>query len=82
MSQEYVCAACGATTARGYTVPMLVRTCEQCEEWGQFIRAGLLELADRVPDGDRPDDWGSLSGEERMQVAIEQGYVSISDLRA
>jgi hypothetical protein len=79
---DYVCAECGATVDREYRVPTLVRTCDDCGEFAHFVREPLLELADRIPEDERPEDWDQLDPAERMRLAMRLGFVSLSDLRA
>lgn len=82
MSERYICAECGAPVEREYRVPTIVRSCDDCREFAHFVREPLLQLADRVPEEERPEDWDQLTAAERMRLALRQGFVSISDLRA
>ncbi|MEF8790803.1 MAG: hypothetical protein V5A61_11820 [Haloarculaceae archaeon] len=78
----YVCPTCGTTTEREFRVPSVVRTCEEGCGFVHFLRADLLELTERVPESDRPDDWEELHGEERLRIAMRQGYVTLEELRS
>jgi hypothetical protein len=82
VSERYLCAECGAPVEREYRVPTIVRTCDECREFSHFVREPLLQLAERVPEDERPEDWDQLSAAERMRVAMSRGFVSLSDLRA
>ena len=81
MTETYVCPTCGGTTERDFRVPSVVRTCENGCGFVHFLREQLLELTERVPDAERPDDWDELSGEERLRVAVRRGDVTLDDIR-
>ena len=81
MTETYVCPTCGTTTEREFRVPSVVRTCEGGCGFVHFLREELLELTERVPDSERPDDWDELHGEERLRIAVRQGHVTIEELR-
>jgi hypothetical protein len=81
VTETYVCPTCGSTTERDFRVPSVVRTCQSGCGFVHFLREELLELTERVPEAERPDDWDDLSGEERLRIAVRRGDVTLDDIR-
>ncbi|MFC5969943.1 hypothetical protein ACFPYI_01230 [Halomarina salina] len=80
-SFEYVCPTCGARIERPFRVPSVARTCDNGCPFGHFLRTGLLERVEEVPEEARPDDWAERDAEERLHVAVREGIVTPTDLR-
>lgn len=79
MSDTYVCSVCRGTTERPYGVRFIVLTCPDCGRNGRHVHASLVPLLERVPEGDRSDDWEDRPLDERLLEALEQGHITLAD---
>ena len=77
----YVCPFCENAVQRSFRAPSVVRSCENGCGFDHFVREDLLSKLRSVPEEDRPDDWGEMSAEERVMVALREGSVTVDDLR-
>jgi hypothetical protein len=47
----------------------------------RFVRKSLIEKVARVPEADRPEEWGGRDTAERLAVAVQAGVITRDDLR-
>ena len=78
MSETYRCAVCEAPVEREFAVRSVIRTCDECGEHGRFLHESLLESLESIPDDDRPEEWESMSLDERFMDAIKRGIIEIT----
>jgi hypothetical protein len=75
VTETYVCPNCTATVERPYRVRLIVLTCPECGENGNFLNRTLVELLSEIPEEERPDDWGDLAVDQRLSSAVRRGLL-------
>jgi len=78
VTDSYVCPHCGRVEERPYRVRLIILTCPDCGENGRFLHESLVERLDEVPEAERPDDWGEMPLDERLQYAVREGILQLS----
>jgi hypothetical protein len=63
---------------RPYRVRLIILTCPDCGENGRFLHESLVDRLDEVPEAERPDDWGEMPLDERLQYAVREGLLQFS----
>nr|WP_305148875.1 hypothetical protein [Halobellus inordinatus] len=53
-------------------------TCPDCGENGRFLHESLVERLNEVPEAERPDNWGEMPLDERLQYAVREGLLQLS----
>ncbi|WP_256289763.1 hypothetical protein [Halobellus inordinatus] len=63
---------------RPYRVRLIILTCPDCGENGRFLHESLVERLNEVPEAERPDNWGEMPLDERLQYAVREGLLQLS----
>lgn len=80
MSETYVCPHCGEPAERSYAVRLVITTCPECGEHGNFLHRSIHALLAAIPKGERPDGWGKMDPEQRVLAALREGIIDIDDV--
>ncbi len=78
MTDSYVCPNCERVEDRSYRVRLIVLTCPDCGDNGRFLNMTLVDRLREVPESDRPDDWGEMPLDARLEYAIREGLLDVS----
>jgi hypothetical protein len=78
VTESYVCPHCEHVEERTYRVRLIVLTCPDCGRNGRFLNESLVARLDDVPETERPDDWGTMPLDARLQWAIEENVLDVS----
>lgn len=78
MTDTYVCPNCEHAEDRSYRVRLIVLTCPECGENERFLNRSLVDRLDDVATADRPDEWGEMPLDERLEYAVRNGLLDVS----
>jgi len=78
VTETYVCPTCEHAEDRSYRVRLILLTCPNCGENGRFLNRSLVDRLDEVAPADRPDDWGEMPLDERLEYAARNGLLNVS----
>jgi Zn-finger nucleic acid-binding protein len=78
VTDSYVCPNCERVEDRSYRVRLILLTCPECGNNGRFLNRTLVDRLREVPESDRPDDWGEMPLDVRLEYAIREGLLDVS----
>jgi hypothetical protein len=78
VTDSYVCPHCGRVEERPYRVRLIILTCPDCGRNGRFLNASLVARLEEVPESERPEEWGEMPLDERLQYAVRKELLDVS----
>jgi hypothetical protein len=67
--QTFLCETCSAKRHRPYSVPYFLYRCANGCGFRRFVRSDIIESLSTFPENARPENWDSLSLQQKLVVA-------------